>query len=103
MYSSRQPKLSPQISERNYPSHKVLSALLYLQYHSVKNRLLVRLERLRQPKYLVGGIVGGIYFYFYFFRYLFRRQGSPAALVGATGSVDASLYEAIGACLLFGA
>ena len=35
----------------------------------------MRIKRLKQPKYLVGGIVGGLYFYWYFFRTLF---GTPA-------------------------
>jgi hypothetical protein len=37
----------------------MISALLYLQFHSVKNRLAARLKRLKQPKYLIGAIVGG--------------------------------------------
>src|SRR5215467_10345555 len=79
----------------------MLSALLYLQFHSVKNRLAVRLKRLQQPKYLLGGIVGGIYFYFYFFRHLFGVQGSPGAS-SATSTVSAlALYESLGAVILF--
>ena len=81
----------------------MFSALVYLQYHSVKNRTLLRLRRLRQPKYLVGGIVGGIYFYFYFFRYLFVRQGSPASLTASSRPGDIVMYEAIGACLFLAA
>ena len=55
----------------------MISALLFLQFHSVRNRTLMRIKRLRQPKYLAGFIVGALYFYFYFFRYLFHggRQG----------------------------
>jgi ABC-type multidrug transport system ATPase subunit len=49
----------------------MIAALIYLQYHSVRNRLVSRFKRLKQPKYLIGAIVGGLYFYFYFFRYLF--------------------------------
>ena len=41
----------------------MISALLYLQFHSIKNRTVMRLRRLKQPKYLLGGIVGGLYFY----------------------------------------
>ena len=51
----------------------MISALFYLQFHSVKNRLLMRFKRLKQPKYLFGAIVGGLYFYWYFFRVLFGR------------------------------
>jgi hypothetical protein len=53
----------------------MISALLYLQVHSFRNRMLTRFRRLKQPKYLVGAIVGGLYFYFYFFRYLFGATG----------------------------
>jgi len=81
----------------------MLSALLYLQYHSLRNRTLLRLKRLRQPKYLIGGIVGAIYFYFYFFRYLFVRQGSPASVTVSTVPGDIAIYEAIGACLFLAA
>jgi len=79
----------------------LFSALLYLQYHSIKNRTLLRLKRLRRPKYLVGGIVGAVYFYFYFFRYLLGRSGPRAALPASAGSPDPGLYESIGACLFF--
>ena len=37
----------------------MIAALLYLQYHTVRNRLVTRFKRLKQPKYLVGAIVGG--------------------------------------------
>jgi len=61
----------------------MLSALLYLQYHSFVNRAVRRVRRLKQPKYLFGAIVGGLYFYFYFGRFLFgfgshRAGGMPA-------------------------
>ena len=39
------------------------SALFYLQYHSIKNRTVMRIKRLKQPKYLLGAVVGGRYFY----------------------------------------
>ena len=50
----------------------MVSALLYLQYHTFRNRLVCRFKRLKQPKYLIGAVVGGLYFYWYFFRYLFQ-------------------------------
>ena len=45
----------------------IAGAFIYYQFHSWRNRLLTRLRRLRQPKYLAGAIVGGLYFYFYAF------------------------------------
>ncbi len=78
----------------------MIAALLYLQYHSVKNRLLMRFKRLKQPKYLLGGIVGALYFYFYFFRYLFRGRGASATLGTAISPQDLALYESLGALIL---
>jgi hypothetical protein len=79
----------------------MIGALLYLQFHSVVNRLAMRLKRLKQPKYMVGGIVGAIYFYFYFFRYVFglggRRQGVPMVM----SPESSALWENIGALILF--
>ncbi|HLH54311.1 MAG TPA: putative ABC exporter domain-containing protein [Verrucomicrobiae bacterium] len=79
----------------------MVGALFYLQYHSIANRLLMRLRRLRQPKYLLGGIVGALYFYFYFFRYLFGFSGgrrSGMAMMSPSGT-HLALYESIGAAI----
>ena len=42
----------------------MLSASFYITLCSAKNRVLVRLRRLREPRYLVGAVVGVAYFYF---------------------------------------
>ena len=81
----------------------MLSASLYIIVCTAKNRLLVRLRRLREPRYLVGGIAGAAYFYFAVFRRLGgpNRRGrpsiSPAALSaygGAAGFAGAGLLLA---------
>jgi ABC-2 type transport system permease protein len=54
----------------------MLGALLYLRVTSLKNQLLSRLKRLRNPKYLAGAIAGLVYMYFFFFRHLFATSGS---------------------------
>ena len=54
----------------------MISALCYLQYHSTRNHLIARLQRLKKPKYLFGAMVGGLYFYWYFFRYLIHGYGA---------------------------
>jgi hypothetical protein len=46
-------------------------ALLFVLGCSLKNAVLVRFKRLRQPKYLVGALLGAAYFYFYFYRFLY--------------------------------
>jgi hypothetical protein len=78
----------------------MFSALLYLQYHSIDNRTLLRLRRLKQPKYLFGGIVGALYFYFYFFRYLFGLPGSRPSLTFGSSAEARALYEVLGAGFL---
>ena len=42
----------------------MLSASLYITLCSARNRVLVRLRRLREPRYLVGAVVGVAYLYF---------------------------------------
>jgi ABC-2 type transport system permease protein len=78
----------------------MISALLYLQYYSIRNRLVMRVKRLKQPKYLIGGIVGALYFYWYFFRMLFGapNRGQEVTLLALPGNL--ALYESIGALVL---
>ena len=79
------------------------SALFYLWFMTVRNRLVGRFKRLKQPKYLIGAIVGLAYFYFYFFRWMFfrPRYGGPAS-VAAAGPMDVILRESIAALILLG-
>jgi ABC-2 type transport system permease protein len=81
----------------------MISALCYLQYHSVVNRLKFRFKRLKQPKYLVGAIVGGIYFYWYFSRVLFASHGRPgvSAATAVRLPADPLLWESLRALILF--
>jgi hypothetical protein len=76
----------------------VISALLYLQYHSIKNRTVLRIKRLKQPKYLAGSIVGALYLYFYFFRYFVR--GRQQAFPFTFSAESAFLFESLGALIL---
>jgi hypothetical protein len=62
----------------------VTSAFLYLQFTTVKNSVVQRFRRLKQPKYLVGAIAGLAYFYLVFFRRVLadgtRGHGLPGAM-----------------------
>jgi hypothetical protein len=78
----------------------MISALLYLQYYSIRNRTVMRIKRLKQPKYLVGGIVGGLYFYWYFFRTLFGTPARGQAIPLLAAPENQALYESIGALIL---
>lgn len=88
----------------------MVSALLYLRLTSLKNSLLSRIKRLRQPKYLFGAIAGAAYFWFFFFRHLGgpthhakphpSLAGMPEAL--SLGLVETSpLVIALGSLALF--
>ena len=79
----------------------MIAALIYLQFHSVKNRLLTRIKRLRQPKYLFGAIVGGAYFYWYIFGNLLRARRSGVTPMAAIFPPEmAMLFESFGAIVL---
>ena len=80
----------------------MIGALIYLQVQSIKNRLRVRLRRLKKPKYLVGAVVGAAYFYFFFFRNLFTGRGGVAAgTADATPPETLLMFESLGALALF--
>jgi ABC-2 type transport system permease protein len=69
----------------------MIAASLYILICTTRNRLRVRLRRLREPRYLIGAIVGAAYVYFAFFARLRSRSVSsrrrtapvPAQLVAA--------------------
>lgn len=60
------------------PDNKVNSPLFFLLSRSLANAVLVRVKRLRQPKYFAGALFGAAYFYFYFYRFMYARSaGRP--------------------------
>jgi len=80
----------------------MLSASLYIIACTAKNRLMVRLRRLREPRYLIGAVAGAAYFYFAVFMRMTgarSRRGRPfvspdallAAYGGAAGLAGAGL------------
>src|SRR5688572_11987556 len=76
-------------------------ALIYLRLQSLRNVLVSRLRRLRQPKYMVGAAIGVAYFYFVFGRQFGSR---PRARGGAPlpdlGAGDPSFVPILGAAVL---
>jgi len=84
----------------------MFSALFFLQTRSFWNGLLLRLRRLRQPKYLVGGFVGLAWFLWTFGGPVFLHSlnrgrgggpGTAAELLGL-GADKVILMEGIAAC-----
>ena len=66
----------------------MFSALAYLQWQTLRNRLWLRIRRLRNPRYLLGGLIGIGYFVM-----LFGRSFSHVSVAGAgllPGVTDAS-------------
>ena len=68
----------------------MLGASLYIIVCSARNRLRVRLRRLREPRYLIGAIVGAAYIYFSFFARL-RTSRAGASRRGGRPSLPASI------------
>jgi hypothetical protein len=79
----------------------MIGALLYLQVQSIRNRVRMRLRRLKKPKYLAGALVGAAYIYFFFFRNLLagRRGPVPGAEPGSAETL--MMLELLGALTLF--
>ena len=81
----------------------MIRASAYIIACSARNRLRVRLRRLREPRYLIGAVVGAAYIYFSFFarfraRASTRRRGretapptAELAALAATGPAVAGL------------
>ena len=78
----------------------MIAASLYIVVCSARNRVRLRLRRLREPRYLVGAVAGAAYLYFSFFARLRtaragqRRRGGagvPIALASAMRSGAAGL------------
>jgi hypothetical protein len=72
-------------------------ALLYLRLTSLRNLVVHRITRLRQPKYLIGAVFAVLYLY-----YFFGRRAMMAGQAGAAGlgTLGAALLCA-GAAVLF--
>ena len=76
----------------------VVGALVYLRVTSLRNAVISRFERLKQPKYLIGAVVGVAYFYFL----IGRRMSAPRPR-GATGFPQTFPAEQLPAVAALGA
>jgi hypothetical protein len=73
----------------------MVGAFFYLTVCSFKNRLRRRLQRLREPRYVIGLIVGLLYFYFAFFRRGARPRGAAGASAFAAVSGPLQLFGSL--------
>ncbi len=66
----------------------MVGASSYIAWCTAKNRALVRLRRLREPRYLLGAVAGVAYFYFAVFARAGRPPGRPGRGRQADRGVD---------------
>jgi len=80
----------------------MIGTFFFLVFHSWKNRLLMRVRRLKQPKYLVGGIFGGLYFCWVYGVQFFSgtRHFRGSGIPGISSPEMAAWVETIGAAVL---
>ena len=65
------------------------NALLYLHFTTLRNALVQRVVRLRQPKYLLGALAGLAYFWFFVFRNAFQApHGVPVGSSAGVGPAE---------------
>ncbi len=63
----------------------IAGTFAYVLSCTVRNRVRVRLKRLRQPRYLLGTLVALVYFYSVFFRRRAYTAGAPSSLLELAG------------------
>ncbi|MEO7192755.1 MAG: putative ABC exporter domain-containing protein [Vicinamibacterales bacterium] len=81
------------------------SPFLYLVACSARNAVRVWLQRLRQPRYLIGLAAGAFYFYFFLFGNRRGRRGRPGLneLGFLAGQYHGTVEVVVGSLLLVGA
>jgi hypothetical protein len=77
----------------------VIGALLYLRAMSLRNAVVARIKRLKQPKYLIGAVVGVAYIYGFFI----RRMGANRPPSGVPRFAQAVPIEQVPMFATFGA
>lgn len=79
----------------------MISALLYLQCQSIRNRFIAQVKRLKKPKYLLFGAIGALYFYLYLMRpFVYIGPHNHADPRSAPSPQDLVMYETIAALVL---
>jgi ABC-2 type transport system permease protein len=78
-------------------------ALLYLRLTSLRNLVLHRIRRLRQPKYVLGTAVAIAYFYFVVGRRVGTAWAASGAAMAAQGSGGVSSFATLSICVLLSA
>lgn len=75
----------------------MIGTFLTVALLTLKNRIVSRVRRLREPRYLIGAIAGAIYFWFLLFR---RSHGSNGRLIMKTMSVTPVIADVASVAVL---
>lgn len=78
----------------------MLSALLYLQSQSVRNRFIAQVKRLKKPKYFLFGTIGALYFYFYLVSPFTSGSRIRVGTNSTPSPQDLVMYQTIAALVL---
>jgi hypothetical protein len=79
----------------------VSGALVYLTACSFRNRVIRRVRRLREPRYLAGAVAGSLYIYFAFLRSQLRAMKGTPRMAMATLDRFSTWAESLGALALW--
>src|SRR5262249_2331037 len=88
----------PQDHERSV----MTGAFWFITFRSFKNRLMLRLRRLREPRYLIGFIAGLSSLWFMFLRRLFFSPHGSRIGVVVAGPVPSAAIDGVSIVALFG-
>jgi hypothetical protein len=71
----------------------VIGTFLTVAFLTLKNRLVQRVRRLREPRYLIGAIAGAAYFWFLLFRRSMGTQGGKGQLILKAMSINGLVVD----------
>jgi hypothetical protein len=78
----------------------VIGTFLTVAFLTLKNKIMQRLRRLREPRYLIGAIAGAAYFWFLFFRRSMAAHSSNGKLIMITTAASPVVADVASVILL---
>ena len=78
----------------------MIGTFLTVAFLTLKNKIMQRLRRLREPRYLIGAIAGAAYFWFLFFRRSMAAHGSNGKLIMITTAASPVVADVVSVILL---
>lgn len=78
----------------------MIGTFLTVAFLTLKNKIMQRLRRLREPRYLIGAIAGAAYFWFLFFRRSMAAHSSNGKLIMITTAASPVVADVASVILL---